>query len=57
VIDRDELSRALVIDPCSQEELTAMFASVDANGDGVIDYVEFRTMMQGIPELDFHIKV
>jgi calcium-dependent protein kinase len=57
VIDRDELSRALDIDPCSEEELAIMFASVDANSDGVIDYAEFRTMMEGIPELDFHIKV
>jgi len=44
-IDKDELAQVvsqIIEKPLSQDELDDAFTSLDANGDGVIDYQEFR---------------
>ena len=53
-IDSSELHQLLAgeefRDVYTQEQLQQAIAEVDANGDGEIDYVEFKEMMRSIAQ-------
>jgi len=50
-ISNDELKFVLETDEvegvCGAQQMAEILASVDGNGDGVIDFQEFMTMMRG----------